>query len=159
MKFLEHLSPQRKKQKTTLKGQCHEILTSGFFQEPVSPKPLSIPFGPFRIFLKIRGDICSSRCTTSVLDTGGKCKKSSIIKVLIILFGHLWELKLTYKYIFAFKFTLKSQQPDIAPIICHRWQIATGVVDTSGKFATDIVDTGGNFATGINNTSETGGKI
>ncbi len=57
------------------------------------------------------------------------------------------------------------------PIVCHRcqrhrqqifrrfrwyrWQFATGVVDTGGKF----VDTGGKFATGINNTSETGGKI
>jgi hypothetical protein len=44
----------------------------------------------------------------------GKWKKSSIINVLIILFGHLWEVELTYRYIFAFKFTLRSQQPDIA---------------------------------------------
>jgi hypothetical protein len=44
-------------------------------------------------------------------------------KILIILFGHLWEVQLTYRYIFAFKFTLRSQQPDIVPIICHwcRW--------------------------------------
>ncbi len=41
----------------------------------------------------------------------------------------------------------------------HRWQFATGVVDTGGKFAAGIVDTGGKFATGIKNTSETGGKI
>ncbi len=43
-------------------------------------------------------------------------------KVLIIL------VELTYRYIFALKFTLSSQQPDIVPIICHRfhwhrWQI------------------------------------
>jgi hypothetical protein len=44
-------------------------------------------------------------------------KKISIIKVLIILFGHLWEEELTYRYMFAFKFTLRSQQPDIVPII------------------------------------------
>ncbi len=72
---------------------------------------------------------------------GGKWKKSLIIKVFIFLFGHLWEVELTYRYIFAFKFTLRSQQPDIVPIICHwchwhqwqicgrcrwyRWQIAT----------------------------------
>ncbi len=49
------------------------------------------------------------------------------------------------------KFTFRSQQPDIVPIICHR--CATG-----GKFAAGIVDIGGKFATGINNTSETGGK-
>ncbi len=73
-------------------------------------------------FSKIRGYIRSSRCTTGVVDTGGKWKKSSVIKVLIILFRHLWEVKLTYWYIFAFKFTLRSQQPDIVPIICHRCQ-------------------------------------
>ncbi len=70
--------------------------TSGFFHESVSPYPLSIPLGPFRIFLKIRGDICSSRCTTAVVETGGKWKKSSIRKNLIILFGHLWVVELTY---------------------------------------------------------------
>jgi hypothetical protein len=63
-------------------------------------------------------------------------KKSAIIKVLIILFGHLWEVELTYRCIFAFKFTLRSQQPDIVPII------ATGVIDTRGKFAAGGVDTG-----------------
>ena len=60
--------------------------TSGFFMNRF---PLSIPLGSFQIFSKIRGDIHSSRCTTGVVDTGGKWKKSSIIKVLIILFGHL----------------------------------------------------------------------
>jgi hypothetical protein len=58
--------------------------------------------------------------TTGVVDTVGKWKKSSIIKVLIILLGHLWEVELTYRYIFAIKFTSRSQQPDIVPIICHR---------------------------------------
>ncbi len=55
-----------------------------FFHESVSPKPLSILLGSNRIFSKIRGDIPSSRFATGVNDTGGKCKKSSIIKVLII---------------------------------------------------------------------------
>ncbi len=48
-----------------------------FFHESVSPKPLSIPIEPFRIFSKIRGDIRSSRYTTGVADTGGKWQKSS----------------------------------------------------------------------------------
>ncbi len=30
-----------------------------------------MPLGPFRIVLKIHGDIRSSRCTTSVVDPGG----------------------------------------------------------------------------------------
>jgi hypothetical protein len=50
------------------------------FHESVSPKPLSIPLGLFRIFLKIRGDIHSARCTIGVIDTGSKWKKSSVIK-------------------------------------------------------------------------------
>jgi hypothetical protein len=49
---------------------------------------MSIPVGPLRIFSKIRRDIPSSRCTTIVVDIGGKWKKSSIRKVLIILFGN-----------------------------------------------------------------------
>ncbi len=55
-------------------------------------------------------------------------------KVLIILYGLLWEVELTYRYIFAFKFTLRSQQPDIVLIICH-----IGVIDTGRKFAAGIV--------------------
>jgi hypothetical protein len=57
---------------SSLKGQCHEISDFWFFHESVSPKPLSIPIGSFRIFSKIRGDIRSSTCTTGVVDTGGK---------------------------------------------------------------------------------------
>jgi hypothetical protein len=36
-----------------LKGQCHEIFDFWFFHESVSPRPLSIPIGPFRIFRKL----------------------------------------------------------------------------------------------------------
>jgi hypothetical protein len=67
-----------------LKGQCHEIFDFWFFHGSVSPKPISIPIGSFRIFSKIRGDIRCSRFASGVNDTGGKCKKSSIIKVSII---------------------------------------------------------------------------
>ncbi len=74
-------------------------------------------------------------------------------KNLIILFGHLWVVEETYISIFAFKFTFRYLQPDIVPII------ATGVVDTGGKFAAGIVDTGGKFATSVNNTRGTGSKI
>jgi hypothetical protein len=92
-----------------------------FFMKQFPPKPLSIQLGPFQIFSKIRGDIRSSKCTTGVVDTGGKWKKSSIIKVLIISFEHIWEVELAYGYIFVLKFTLRSQQPDIVTIICHRF--------------------------------------
>jgi hypothetical protein len=52
--------------------ECNEIFDFWFFHESVSPKPLSISLGLFQIFSKIRGDIRSSRCTTGVVDTGGK---------------------------------------------------------------------------------------
>ncbi len=87
-----------------------------FFMNQFPPSPLSIPLGPFRIFSKIR----SSRCTTSVVDTGGKWKKSSIIKVLIIMFGHLW---------FA------------TGIVDTGGKLAASIIDTGGKFATGINNT------------------
>jgi hypothetical protein len=51
------------------------FFASGFFLESVSPKPLIITLGLFRIFSKIRGDIRSSRFATGVNDTGGKWQK------------------------------------------------------------------------------------
>jgi hypothetical protein len=53
-----------------LKGQCHEIFASGFFLGSLSPKPLIIPVGPFRIFSKIRGDFRSSRLSTTPVANG-----------------------------------------------------------------------------------------
>ncbi len=38
----------------------------------MSPRPLSIPLGPFRIFSKIRGDIRELMFITGVNDTGEK---------------------------------------------------------------------------------------
>jgi len=82
---------------SALKGQCHEIFDLWFFfHESVSPKHLSIPFRPNQIFSKIRRDIRGSRCTTVVVDTVGEWKKSSIRKILLILFGHLWVVELTH---------------------------------------------------------------
>jgi hypothetical protein len=62
----------RHKKTYSLKGQCHEIFASGFFHESIFPQTQSIPLGPFKIFSKIHGDICKSRCTTGISDTGGK---------------------------------------------------------------------------------------
>jgi hypothetical protein len=89
--------------------------------------------------VKICGDIRGSRCTTGVNDTGGKWKKSSSRKILILLFGHLWVVELTYIYIFAFKFTLRCLQPNIVIIICHRCQ------QHRRKFGAGVVDAGGNL--------------
>jgi hypothetical protein len=53
---------------SNVKGHCQEIFDFWFFHESVSPKPLSIPLGPFLIFSKIRGDICNSKCTSGVVE-------------------------------------------------------------------------------------------
>ena len=82
-----------------LKGRCHEIFDFRFFHASASHKPLNIPLGLLRVFSTIRRDICRSRCNTFV-DTGGKWKKSSTRKVLIVLFGHLWVVELIYRYSF-----------------------------------------------------------
>ncbi len=51
---------------TSLKRQGHEIFDFNF---PLAPE---YPIRAVSIFLKIRGDIYGSRCTTGVNDTGGK---------------------------------------------------------------------------------------
>ena len=50
----------------------HEIFYLSFLHESVSPRPPSIPLGPFRIFSKIRGDICELMFITGVNDTAEK---------------------------------------------------------------------------------------
>jgi hypothetical protein len=84
-------------QQGVIKGTVPQYLRLQVFHESVCPKTLSIPLGLFRIFSKICRDIRSSRCTTGVIDNGGNRKKSSIRKFLIILFGHLWVVELTYR--------------------------------------------------------------
>jgi hypothetical protein len=51
-----------------LNGQCHEIFDFLDFPEKTIMAVSN--------FSKIRGDNRSSRCTTGVIDTGGKWKKS-----------------------------------------------------------------------------------
>ena len=94
----------------------------------------------FRTFADIH--IHGSRCTTGVNDTGGKRKKSSIRKILIILFGHLLVVMLT--------FTLRCLQPPIVPIICHRcrwfrWCTLTCgyLCELSKKFETVLMEYSG----------------
>ncbi len=93
-----------------------DFLLLVFFHESVCPQPQSIPIGPFRIFSKIRGDICSSRLATGVADTGGKWKKSSIRKITLGSFRIFSKIR-----------------GDIRKSNC-----TTGVNHTGGKF-----DTGG----------------
>ena len=86
-------------------------------------------------------------------------KKSSIRKILIILFGHLWVVEETYT---VYKFLPSSSLSGVCSLILFKLfatgvttqgelgaKFAAGVVDTGGKFATGVVDTGGAFATGV----------
>ncbi len=58
-----------------LKGQCHEIFD--FFSRISFPQAPEYTIKALSIFFaKIRRDICSSRCTIGVVDTGGKCQKT-----------------------------------------------------------------------------------
>ncbi len=78
---------------STFKGTVpRDFRLQVFFMYQFPLKPLSIPLRLFWTFSKICGDI--HRCT------GGKWKKSSIRKVLIIFMGHLWVEELAYRYIF-----------------------------------------------------------
>ncbi len=115
--------------KKALKGQCHAIFDFWLFYGSVFPEHLSIQPRPFQIFSKIRGDIRGSRYTTGVNDTGGKWKKSSSRKILIILFGHLQVyLKVSaawycFHYLPPVSTTPVTNLPPVLLIpvaICHR---------------------------------------
>ncbi len=98
--------------KGSLKGQYHEIYDFRIFHVSVSPKPLSILLVPFQIFLQIRWNIHSSRCTNGIAGTGGaNLPPVSLIPVANCLWCH-WH-----------------------PCHWYQWRIATGVIDTGGKFA------------------------
>jgi hypothetical protein len=114
-----------------LKGQCHEIFCFWFFHESVSTQPQSIPFRPFRICSKIRGDICESRCTTGINNTGGKFAAKSMTPVANL--------------------PLVSATP-----VANFSTISASVVDTGGQFPTSVNDTVGKFAAGVNYV---GGKL
>jgi hypothetical protein len=113
-----------------LKGQCHELSTSGFFHESVSHKPLSIPLEPFQIFPKIRRYIRSSRCTTGVVDV------EKIFKLKIFNYFIWTPLGSRVNIYINFCLQVQCLQPDIVPII---------FIDTGGKFAAGVVDTSGNL--------------
>ncbi len=50
------------------------ICFTGFFYGSISSGPLSIQFGPFKNFTKIRRDIRKWRLITNVNNTGNKCE-------------------------------------------------------------------------------------
>jgi hypothetical protein len=121
-----------------LKGQCHEIFDFWFFSCISFLQAYEYTSTAFSKFFKIRGDIRGSRCTTGVNDTGGKWKKSSSRKILIILFGHLWVVKLPYMYI---NFCLQVRFKVSAAWYCSHYlpPVSTAQGELVAKFAAGVV--------------------
>jgi hypothetical protein len=67
-------------------------------------------------------------------------KKSSIRKILIILFSHLWVVEETYIY----KFLPSRSLSGVCSLILFQL-FATGINNTGGKFSAGVVDTSGNL--------------
>jgi hypothetical protein len=78
--------------------------------------PLSIPLGSFQIFSTIRGDIRSSRFATGVNDTGGKCKKSSII-FLNLYFHKYSDENNMYTYMRQHKISILGRNKQIFDMV------------------------------------------
>jgi hypothetical protein len=85
------------------------------------------------------------RWTNYIVETSGKWKKSSIRKVLTVLFRHLWEIELTYRYFFS---SSSSSLKGVSSLIMIPL-FAVGVIDTGGKYSTSVVDTSSKFAAGM----------
>jgi hypothetical protein len=86
------------------------FLTSGFFHGLVSTSPLSIPLGPFKIFLKICEIFMKECLSTVVSDTGDKLCTSVNDTGIKFIVG----------------------VPDINP--CYGFSVIAGVNDTGDKF-------------------------
>jgi hypothetical protein len=75
---------------SSLKGQCHEIFDFSFFSG------ISFPQAPEYTIRAI-----------------------FFLQIFLKICRDIRSSRCTYKYIFAFKLTVRLQQPDIVPVICH----------------------------------------
>ncbi len=111
------------------KGQCHEIFDFWFFSW------ISFPQAPEYTIWAVSNFFENSR-RYSQLKVCHRCRwhrwqMQNIFnhKSFNYLVCTPREVEETYRNIFAFKFTLRSQQPNIVPFICHRcrrhrWQVS-----------------------------------
>ncbi len=162
---------------TFIKRQYHEIFDFWFFSWISSPSTWVYHYGHFEFFRKF-AEIFAAQDAPPVSLTGGKWKKSSSRKILIILLGHLWVVELTYfclqvpfevsaawycsHYLPPALLTLAANLPPLsatqAELVENFTQVAnsppvsTTQAELVAKFAAGAVDTGGNFATGVVDT-------
>jgi len=67
------------------------VSTSGYFHEPVSPWPQSIPLGPFKFFFyKFAEVIAAQGAPPESLTPLANGKRNSIRKIINVLFRHQW---------------------------------------------------------------------
>ncbi len=105
-----------------LKGQCHEIFRFWFFSSISFPPAPEYPIRTISNFFKN-----SRRYLQLKVDHGCRWHRWQMRKIFNQknfndFVGTPWIVELTHIYIFAFKFTLRYLQPDINPIVCHRYQ-------------------------------------
>ncbi len=131
-----------------LKGTVSRDFRLVFSMFPPSPW---VPLGQLEIFSKIRG--------YSQLKVHHRCcwrlwqmEKIFNYKVIIILFGQLWEVELTYRYIFALQVYFKVSAswycshylPQVSlTLVANFPLVSTTLAKLVAKFITGVVDTGG----------------
>ncbi len=152
------------------KGQCHEIFDFWFFfNESVSPKAREYTIRAISNFSKICGDICSSRCTTGVVNhksfnyfvwtpLGSRVN----LQMHLCLQVHFKVSAAWYcsHYLPPVSLTPVANLPvllipvaNLLPVsltlVANLPQESTTLAKLLAKFAAGVVDTGGKFATGV----------
>ncbi len=89
-------------------SQDFRLQTFFMFSFPPAPE---YPITTVSNFSKIRGDIRSLRCTTVVVDTSGKSKKSSIRKFFNFFLKHLWVVESSWVSNISANFRKNSKWP------------------------------------------------
>jgi hypothetical protein len=85
--------------------------------------------GPFRIVLKVRRDMRSSRCTTGAVDTGQISNQKNLNYFVWTSLGSRVNIWINFSY----RFTLRCQQSDLSALS------ATGSIYTGSKFTAGVV--------------------
>ncbi len=100
--------------KSTLIRTVSEDFYFRLIHELSSLTPLKTSLGSFQIFSKIHRDICKSRCTTSIIDTGGKF--ATVIKNTSVNFAPICG---------KFARGVKISAANYRPVSLTQWQNST----------------------------------
>jgi hypothetical protein len=103
-----------------LKGTVRRDFRLQVFFMNQFPKPLSIQLELFQFFFK--NSWRYSRLKVHHWCRWHQWQMEKIFNQDSLIFLHLLVVELTNRSFFSFKFTLRCQQSDIVPIICHWYQ-------------------------------------